>query len=322
MKQKMIWAYLIHTCQTMWPIGDPESRDNLSRTEKERDRTCEQPTLEWDKFYSTMEFLPSQGFNTLVFDLGNFVRFDSHPEIAMKGSISKDEMKKVIDRCRALGMEPIPKLNFSAGHDPWLKKYSLMVGTEEYYKVCADVIDETAELFGYPSLFHLGLDEETFAMQGGYGVRIVRAPHLWWRDANRLFDRCEHNNMRPWVWSDQYWDHPKEFLENMPKSVLQAPWYYNNFCGYSKDGKMRQKGFQTYFDLIEHGYDIVPTCSTWCGVYNTDVHFQWITGKLKNEHTLGVMTAPWLDCRGDLDLICKQDALRFGIAKRKYIGEE
>ena len=36
-----------------------------------------------------------------------------------------------------------------------------MVSTPEYYKVCADVIRDTAEVFGTPRYFHLGFDEET-----------------------------------------------------------------------------------------------------------------------------------------------------------------
>ena len=322
MKHDMIWGYLIHLCQTMWSMGDPESCSNYGRTESETDKSCQQLTVQWDKFFETMDFLPSQGINTLVFDLGNAVRFERHPELAMKGSLSKDEMKKLIDRCRALGMEPIPKLNFSAGHDPWLRKYSMAVGTEEYYSVCLDCIDETAELFGYPSLFHLGLDEENPGNQGGYGVQITRAPHIWWRDANRLFDRCEHHNIRPWVWSDIYWDFPEDFKKNMPKSVLQAPWYYAPPRDFDKNGIPANAGFRTYFELARMGYDIVPTCSTWHNETNTDYTFRLVRDMLPREHTLGVMTAPWDYCVDENNYLCLQDAVRFGTAKKKYFPED
>ena len=62
---------------------------------------------------------------------------------------------------RALGIEPLPKLNFSTCHDAWLGPYSRMVSTPAYYDVCRDLIDEVAELFGGPRFFHLGMDEET-----------------------------------------------------------------------------------------------------------------------------------------------------------------
>ncbi len=309
----MIWGYLIHLCRNMWE--DPENKANFLDPER-ADLTCERLALQWDKFHETMEFLPSQGINTLVFDLGNAVRFDRHPEIAMKESLTKDEMKKLLDKCRALGMDPIPKLNFSSGHDPWLKKYSRMIGTEEYYQVCRDCIDEIAELFGYPELFHLGLDEEENISSG-----FIRAPHLWWRDAYRLFDRCAHNNVRPWVWSDYYWAHPKDYLEKMPKSVLQAPWYYAPPRDFDKNGIPANTGFRTYFDLAENGYDIVPTCSTWQNETNTDYTFSLAKDKLPKERVKGVMTAPWDYCMDENNDLCLYDAVKFGTAKAKYFPE-
>lgn len=315
----MIRAYLIHMCRTMWLKGDPFYAENWNKPQEEVERYTERLTMEWDKFTETMDLLPSQGFNTLIFDLGNAVQFERHPEINMKGSMTKDEAKKLIDRCRSLGMDPVPKLNFSAGHDPWLKKYARMIGTEEYYQVCRDCIDETVELFGNPKLFHLGLDEE---VPSSYGFSIVRSPHIWWRDAYRLFDRCAHHNVRPWVWSDDYWAHPEEFKKNMPKSVLQAPWYYEFFTGYAADGKPIQKEYRTYFELTELGYDITPTCSTWQDPYNTDFTFDLVKNKLDPEHTLGIMTAPWCDCSGAENHLCMQDAVRFGEAMKKYYPEE
>ena len=74
-------------------------------------------------------------------------------------------MKEEIARLKGLGLEPIPKLNFSACHDAWLKDYSRMIATPEYYKVCADVIHDTCEIFGNPRLFHLGWDEERMGAQ-------------------------------------------------------------------------------------------------------------------------------------------------------------
>jgi hypothetical protein len=43
--------------------------------------------------------------------------YPSHPELAVKGSWSPEKMKSELARLRALGLEPIPKRNFSASHD-------------------------------------------------------------------------------------------------------------------------------------------------------------------------------------------------------------
>ena len=54
--------------------------------------------------------------NTLVIDVGEFPVYPSHPELAVKGSWSPEKMKAELARLRSLGLEPIPKLNFSACH--------------------------------------------------------------------------------------------------------------------------------------------------------------------------------------------------------------
>ena len=63
------------------------------------------------------------------------MEFPSHPELAVKGSWSPERMQKELERLRGLGLEPIPKLNFSAMHDEWLGDYGRMLCTDEYYRV-------------------------------------------------------------------------------------------------------------------------------------------------------------------------------------------
>ena len=69
-------------------------------------------------------------------------------------------MRAEIKRLRGLGLEVIPKCNFSCGHSAWMKDYAYMVGTETYYKFCDDVVAELIDLFDTPRFFHLGLEEE------------------------------------------------------------------------------------------------------------------------------------------------------------------
>ena len=69
-------------------------------------------------------------------------------------------MRAEVKRLREMGLEPIPKLNFSTCHDTWLGPYARMVSTPKYYEVAKDLIAETIELFDKPRLFHLGMDEE------------------------------------------------------------------------------------------------------------------------------------------------------------------
>lgn len=63
------------------------------------------------------------GVNMVVIDLGDGVKYESHPEIAVRGAWSVKQLRQELAKLRKMGIEPIPKLNFSATHDIWLGPY-------------------------------------------------------------------------------------------------------------------------------------------------------------------------------------------------------
>ena len=101
-----------------------------------------------------------RGYTGILLDVGNGIKFKSHPEIADKAAWSVEETKAEVKRLKELGIKLMPKLNFSAAHDYWLGEYRRHRSTPEYYKVCKDLIEEVYEIFDSPEYFHLGLDEE------------------------------------------------------------------------------------------------------------------------------------------------------------------
>ena len=60
------------------------------------------------------------------------------------------------------------------GHDAWMKQYSRMVSTPEYYSFCDDIINEVCETFDYPAYFHIGMDEENSALNCIKILQIVQ----------------------------------------------------------------------------------------------------------------------------------------------------
>ena len=54
--------------------------------------------------------------NMVVIDLGEAIQYQSHPELAVKGSWPVEKFRKELARLRGMGLEPIPKLNFSTTH--------------------------------------------------------------------------------------------------------------------------------------------------------------------------------------------------------------
>ncbi|MDI6828271.1 MAG: hypothetical protein QME62_07300 [Armatimonadota bacterium] len=216
MKNDKIWAYLIHLGFNFW--ADREAPEwNLphitARPYMRFDREL------WEQLIP--KFLEA-GINTLVIDLGEGVKYESHPELAAKDAWTIKELKNELERLRSLGIEPIPKMNFSACHDVWLGPYARMLSTDTYYAVCRDLIQEAIDIFDKPRFFHLGMDEETAAHQTMYDYAVIRQHDLWWHDFLFFVQQVEKNGVRAWIWSDYVWVHPDRFWEKMPKSVLQS----------------------------------------------------------------------------------------------------
>jgi len=286
---RLIWAYLVHLSYNMWA-------------------DCELPHVN-DGYYGAKSYLRfdvslwndmlgaivSAGMNMVVIDLGDGVKYESHPEIAVKDAWTVDQLKQELKRLRKMGLEPIPKLNFSTCHDTWLGSYSRCVSTDRYYAVCRELIAEVIELFDKPRFFHLGMDEETCEHQRRYNYVVVRQHDLWWHDLYFLFEEVQKGGARPWIWSDYLWKNPDIFFNKMPRSILQSNWYYDKAFG------EHINPVKAYLDLEAHGYDQIPTGSNWTAPENFPNTVAFCEQHIAPERLLGFLQTTWKptleDCR-------------------------
>lgn len=273
----LIWSELLHLGQNMW--GDTDR----AYTPPTNQFACEVPL--WNEL---TERCAAAGMNMVVIDLGEAVQYKSHPELAVPGAWSVDRLREELVRLRKLGLEPIPKLNFSACHDVWLGEYSRMISTTKYYQVCSDLIKEVCEIFDTPRFFHLGYDEETAGHQKTYDYVVIRQGELWWHDFLWFVKTTEAQNVRPWIWSDYCWNHKDEFMARMPHSVLQSNWYYGESFDPAKVNYV-----QTYLDLDAAGFDQVPAGSNWSNDVNFGRTVEFCRENLSAEHLKGFLQTPW-----------------------------
>ena len=164
--------------------------------------------------------------NMLLLDIGEMLRWPSHPELAYPESWSVEEMRAEIQRLKAMGLEVIPKLNFSTTHNWWLGEWRRYCSTSKYYQVCEELIRDAADVFDHPRFCHIGFEEETAANQSGAQQVIVRGGDLWYHDLAEHAKSCEKVGMRPWMWSDRGWN-DEEFVRRCPKSIVQSDRYDN-----------------------------------------------------------------------------------------------
>ena len=306
-KDKFIWANLIHLSFNMWEDHIPPLYKETVYSGNDCGKAYfwaqkYQPNLTFDQVLwdELLIKMVDAGMNMVIIDLGDGVKYDSHPEIAVKGAWSIPQLKREIKKIRKLGLEPIPKLNFSTGHKAWLGPYQRMISSDIYYGVCKDLIEEVCNIFDYPRFFHLGMDEETHDNQTTHHNMVVRQGDLWWHDFNYLVNQVEKQNVRSWIWSDYAWSYPEEFLKKMSKSVLQSNWYYREQFEQFKN-PLHEKHVRLYDQLEEHGFDQVPTGSNHYNNINFKETVSYCERKIAPERLKGFLQTVWrptlIDCK-------------------------
>ncbi len=312
-----IWGYFIHLGNNMW-------RDTWSNVEHRGPHIC-QATARWQTKVITdravwrdvVDFLPSCGVNTLVIDMGEGVQYDSHPELSNPGAWSKDELRAEVKRIRAMGMEPVPKLNFSSYHDAWLQEYSWMKGTAKYYEVVKDLIDEVAEIFAPVKYFHLGMDEESVPNHRK-GMTIIRCDDLWYHDLYYYIDCIEKHGARPLLWGSYYRFNKDTFAQKMPKDCILVD---NSFERVVKGptGRYVNEGFNAVIERSRLGYDQLLDCSVWCCKQNVAQAVLLARDEgLFDEHMLGLLASPWAKTTEDNHYALLDMAHRMKYAKPLY----
>src|SRR5688572_14652100 len=291
MPDPITYANLLHLSYNMWGDWDRPGAGKY---------WAAKPYLRFDDklWNDLLAEMQKRGFNMVVIDVGDGIEYASHPEISVKGAWSHDKLRSELKKCRDMGLEPIPKLNFSTCHDQWMGDYARMVSTPQYYKVCEDVIAECIKLFDKPRFFHLGMDEEEAVHQTHFEYAAMRQHGLWFRDIKFLFEQVEKNGSRPWIWGDYVWNHKDVFYKEMPKHVLQSNWYRDPVRGDAKSvygGKfdMDVECVRTFVEVDKAGYDQLPTVSNWETPENIYGTIRFCREHLSKDHLKGFLLTPW-----------------------------
>ena len=307
---RALYIMLGHNMWCQWPTeamgSDPESAVKYLSEDDRPDLVLRCKDENWRQ---VTDHAGSKGINMLIVDLGEGLFYPSHPELAISGTWSVEKMQQEIRRLNALGMEVIPKLNFSTNHNGWMKDYQHMISSKPFYQMCKDVLSDIYEIFGHPRFIHLGFDEEdNYSLQKDFSYITMRSDENWWQDVLYITGIVENLGARAMMWSDYGWDHP-DFYERCPKSIIQCPWYYNDrMDGYDPDtinGRAKQKVL-CYYELGKRGFDVLGCGSNWVSGYRRKMGVgadDVMEGIIKltrravpKEHLMGFLAAPWSNC--------------------------
>jgi len=282
--EDMIWSNLLHLSVNMWEDTPPKFAEELRFDE-----------ALWNEL---TEKMAEVGFNQVVIDLGDAIRYRSHPEIAVQGAWKVERLEQELARLRHLGLEPIPKLNFSATHDAWLGLYSRQVSTPIYYQVCTDLINEVSDIFDTPRFFHLGMDEENATQQHRVQYAVMRRGDLWWHDLELLADAVRGTGSTPWIWADHAWPLGAEYYERMPHDIIQSAWYYGHTFPGDESGRPRvltgsPDRWMSFLDLDDYGFLQIPTGSNHADPRDFGAIVDLCLERVDHSRILGFLQTPW-----------------------------
>ena len=288
-----IWSYFIQLGSNMW-------RQTCSPTEHRGPTICQATgrycqTMHTDRnvWREVVDFLPSCGFNMLIIDIGEGLCYESHPELSICGAWTKDELRSEVVRLRSMGIEPVPKLNFSSFHDTWLGEYAYMKGTAKYYAVVKELIDEVCEVFAPVKYFHVGMDEEDVPNHKK-AITIIRSPDMWYHDLRYYMQCVEKHGARTWIWGSYYRTHGDTFAQNVPKECLISESCFERLAPRTENGKFPRAGLNSLMDFSRMGYDFVANTSTWaCHQSTAQTVLFFHNEGLISDHFFGFVCAPW-----------------------------
>ncbi len=199
------------------------------------------PTLK-----SELKALAAKGYNAIVWEVENNIRWETCPECVSPDAFTKAEFKDILAYSRSLRLEPIPLLQ-TIGHCEYVLK-------NERYKTLAEVpertdqycprnpevvafltkwIDEYLDVFGPIRYFHLGADE-AYTLGECPRCRAYAAEHslseLYIDHINAMSRPLIDKGIRPAIWGDMVLHHP-EALDKLSRKIMIFDWLYDRYEG-------------------------------------------------------------------------------------------
>ena len=193
-----------------------------------------------------LKVLAELGYNTIVWEVENNIRWETCPECVSPDAFTKVEFMDILAYSRSLGLEPIPLLQ-TIGHCEYVlknKRYMPLAEVpdriDQYCPRNPDVvpflrkwIDEYLEVFGEVKYFHLGADE-AYTLGECPRCRAYAAEHslsgLYIDHMNAMSLPLIEKGIRPVIWGDMLLHHP-EALDKLSRKVVIFDWLYDRYYG-------------------------------------------------------------------------------------------
>ena len=162
-----------------------------------------------------LEHVAAAGYDAVLWEIENAVRWECCPEVASPDAFTKDEFREILRAAKSLGLEPIPLMQ-TFGHGEYVLRHDRYRGmrevAERYDCYCPSkpetraflkqLLHEYLDLFG-PEVkrFHLGGDEAWF-YQTCAKCQARDALELYVEHLSDVGEELRARGIRPGCWHD------------------------------------------------------------------------------------------------------------------------
>ncbi len=198
-----------------------------------------------------MAALADEGFNLLVIDCADAVKYRSHPELARRYTVPMRQLRTLAQAARRRGLEVVPKLNFARSslhhHNDWMlgpgEQWFEHFDDESYWRKGFELIDELIGACKPKRFFHVGMDEDHDRSCTQYTEAI-----------KRLRAGLKKRRLRTLIWNDTGIEYDSGLVHAeksrtaetaIPRDVVQVLWRYDAVPDASIK-RLRKEGFELW----------------------------------------------------------------------------
>ena len=191
-----------------------------------------------DRYAAT---LADWGYNAILYEVEDKLRFSRHPAIAHADAISANETRARTDALRRRGFQVIPLVQ-SLGHADYVltkpgyehlrespeheSQYDPL--SDEARELICELIDETIAAVQPESFFHLGGDETWNLGESEKCAPVTKKigkGGLYLRHMRPIIEHVLRRGLRPILWADIALTHP-EIVKEFPRELVWMDWDY------------------------------------------------------------------------------------------------
>ncbi len=222
--------------------------------------------LKEDYIRKWLRTLAEMGYNAVLWELEDKVRWETCPECVWPEAFPKDTFRDLLAYSRALGLEPIPLLQtighaeYVLLHEPY-RRFREQPDRHDCYctrnpevrRFLKAWIEEYLDLFGDLRYFHLGGDEayvfgtcpDCRAYTDAHSPNHLYADHII-----DLAEPIRERGIRPGIWCDMVLAHP-EHIDAIPQAFVIWDWNYWSTGADDEGTRLWDEGWVTLNTLTE-----------------------------------------------------------------------